>query len=153
MRKGNLVLHSAVLTGALAVALAVSGMVNTASAQGRGGNSIEVETLCFPNGDVTVTVTDETGDNGGPAVVGDVDIACLANVKAGKGKPNQVNFGNTNIPGPAFVGGVIVIQALCDLGNLPAGANEWFATATASGGNLKKSVSDTCEDQFVADPD
>jgi hypothetical protein len=133
----------------------LTGVALTDTADAAGHNvrpSIEVTTVCTPDGGVTVTVTDETNDDGA-AVVGAVDIACQANVKAGRGKPQSVNFGNVNIPGPVFDLGVITIETSCPLGNLPAGANDWKATATASGGNLRKSVSDTCEDQFVADPD
>jgi hypothetical protein len=136
------------LAMAAAVSLFAMGLAAPVTAGGHNVRpSISVETQCFPNGDVTVIVTDETNDDGA-ADVGNVAVDCLASVKAGRGRPDQVSFHDHSIDDP-----ISPIEVTCDLGQLPAGATEWRATATASGGNLRKSVSDTCDEQILADPD
>jgi hypothetical protein len=105
------------------------------------GNVIEV----FDE-NVAVRLTDVSDDNGPTdPQVGLLTVECLAAVKMGREKPAQVNFATILIPDPGFG----VIDATCPLGSLPAGATEWKATATASGGDLRRPVSDTCEEVLV----
>ena len=118
------------IAGVLALLLAVTGLVSAPSADARGPQfSLDVEAFC---GD-PVAVRLE---------VGLLTIECLAAVKSGKGKPDQVNFATIQIPDPGFG----VIDATCPLGSLPPGATEWKATATASDGDVRRPVSDTCEE-------
>jgi hypothetical protein len=93
---------------------------------------------------VAVRLTDVSDDNGpAGADVGLVTIECLAAVKPeGGGKPDQVNFATILIPDPGFG----ITDATCPLGSLPAGATEWKASATASGGTVRRDVSDSCEE-------
>jgi hypothetical protein len=150
--------QSAVVAGI--VALAVTGLVAAPSANARGPQfSLDVEAFCGDptavrldadgnvievfNQNVAVELTDVSDDNG-PAdpQIGNLNVSCTAAVKIGRGKPNQVEFGSIDIPDPGFG----VIDATCPLGSLPVGATEWKATATASGGDLRRPVSDTCEE-------
>jgi hypothetical protein len=92
---------------------------------------------------VAVRLTDVSDDNGPVgAAVGLLTIECTAAVKMGRGKPAQVNFGTISLPDPGFG----VIDATCPLGNLPEGATEWKARATASDGDVRRPVSDSCEE-------
>lgn len=95
------------------------------------------------NENVAVRLTDVSDDNG-PAdpEVGLLTIECTAAVKLGRGKPKQVNFATIELPYPGFG----VIDATCPLGHLPDGATEWKARATASDGNVRRPVSDNCEE-------
>ena len=148
------------VAGVLALLLAVTGLVSAPSADARGPQfSLDVEAFCGDpvavrldedgnvietyNENVAVMLTDVSDDNGpaGPEV-GLLTIECLAAVKSGKGKPDQVNFATIQIPDPGFG----VIDATCPLGSLPPGATEWKATATASDGDVRRPVSDTCEE-------
>jgi hypothetical protein len=150
--------QSAVVAGI--VALAVTGLVAAPSANARGPQfSLDVEAFCGDpqaqefdedgilintfDENVAVRLTDVSDDNG-PAdpQIGLLTIECLAAVKQGRGKPAQVGFASIDIPDPGFG----VIDATCPLGSLPVGATEWKATATASGGDLRRPVSDTCEE-------
>ena len=95
------------------------------------------------NQNVAVRLTDVSDDNGPDgAAVGVVTVNCTAAVKLSRGKSDQVNFGTIELPDPGFG----VIDATCPLGNLPNGATEWKATAAASGGDVRRDVSDTCEE-------
>lgn len=91
---------------------------------------------------VGVVITDMSDDNGpvGP-VVGNLTVTCTAAVKEGRGKPAQVVFATISMDDPGF--GSIPID--CPL-NLPVGATEWKATATVSGGDLRRARSDRCEE-------
>lgn len=92
---------------------------------------------------VAVRLTDDSDDNGPAApVVGLLTVECLAAVKQGRGRPAQVNFATILIPDPGFG----VLDVTCPLGSLPDGATEWKATATASDGDVRRPVSDTCEE-------
>jgi hypothetical protein len=156
----NNVWKTVTVAGVLALLLAVAGLVSAPSADARGPKfSLDVEAFC---GDpvaveydedgnvintfaenVAVRLTDVSDDNG-PAdpQIGLLTVECLAAVKMGRGKPTQVNFVTIEIPDPGFG----VIDATCLLGSLPDGATEWKATATASGGDVRRAVSDTCEE-------
>jgi hypothetical protein len=90
---------------------------------------------------VAVRLTDVSDDNGPEgAIVGNLTIVCTAAVKAGRGKPNDVTFTTISIDDPGFG----VINASCPLDALPDGATEWKATATATGGDVRLDVGDTC---------
>ncbi len=103
-------------------------------------NGIPVNTF---NENVAVRLTDVSDDDGPvDAAVGEVTIECTAAVKMGRGKPAQVNFGTIVLPDPGFG----IIDTTCPLGNLPGGATEWKARATASGGDVRRPVSDNCEE-------
>ena len=95
---------------------------------------------------VAVRLTDVSDDNGPEgAEVGLLRIECLAAVKQGRGKPNQFNFATVDIPDPGFG----VIEANCPLDSLPEGATEWKARATASEGDVRRPVSDNCDEIAV----
>ena len=93
---------------------------------------------------VAVRLTDVSDDNGPEgAAVGLLTIECLAPVKqGGRGKPSQVEFATIEIEDPGFG----IIEASCPLGSLPGGATEWKARATASDGDVRRPVSDNCEE-------
>jgi hypothetical protein len=156
----NYVWKKVAVAGVLALMLAVTGLVCAPSADARGPQfSLDVEAFCGDpvaqefdadgnvietfNENVAVRLTDVSDDNG-PAdpQVGLLTVECLAAVKTGRGKPTQVNFATILIPDPGFG----VIDALCPLGMLPLNATEWKATATVSGGDLRRPLSDTCEE-------
>jgi hypothetical protein len=154
---------SKLLTTACALALAM-GVVRSAHADHRSFPhgpkfSVDVETFCGDpyaveldedgevlntfNENVAVRVTDVSDDNGpADAEVGLLTIKCTAAVKQGRAKPAQVEFATIEIPEPGFG----VIDATCPLGSLPAGATEWKARAEASGGDVRRPVSDNCEE-------
>ena len=148
------------VSGVLALLLTIAWLVSATSADAGGPQfSLDVEAYCGDpnavkldedgnlietfNENVAVVLTDVSDDNG-PAdpQVGLLTVECLAAVKMGRGKPTQVSFATIEIPYPGFG----VIDATCPLGSLPEGATEWKATATASGGDLRRSLSDTCEE-------
>ena len=111
------------------------------------GNPVAVEYDMYDNvlntfeQNVAVRLTDVSDDNGPEgAIVGNLTIVCTAAVKAGRGKPNDVTFTTISIDDPGFG----VINASCTLDALPDGATEWKATATATGGDVRLDVGDTC---------
>jgi len=73
--------------------------------------------------------------------VGLLTIECTAAVKTGRGKPIQVEFATIEIPAPGFG----VIEANCPVGLLATGT-EWKVRATASGEDVTRAVSDSCEE-------
>jgi hypothetical protein len=143
-----------VICQSLVLALGVAGAVHAGPKF-----SLDIEAFCGdPNAEeldmygnvvntfdenVAVRLTDTSDDNG-PAdpQVGDLTIECLTPVKSGRGKPKQETFATILIPDPGFG----VIDATCPLGSLPEGATEWKARATASGGDVRREVSDNCEE-------
>lgn len=133
------------VAGVLALLLAVTGLVSAPRADaGEPQFSLDVEAFCgSPYVNVAVMLTDVSDDNG-PAdpQVGLLTIECLAAVKSGVGRPDQINFATIQIPDPGF--GFIEVE--CPMGSLPPGATEWKATATASDGDVRRPVSDTCEE-------
>ena len=162
------------MTGKVCVMLASALVVAACGSGGGGGDdedgqvvgelkgpqfSLDVETFCgdpvaveydidgIPvntfNQNVAVRLTDVSDDNGPEdAAVGKVTVECTAAVKRGRGKPAQVNFGTIMLPDPD----IGVINATCPLDNLPEGATEWKARATASDGDVRRVVSDNCEE-------
>ena len=95
---------------------------------------------------VAVRLTDVSDDNGPEgAIVGNLTIECTAAVKNGRGKPDDVPFASISIDDPGFG----IIEATCPLGSLPEGATEWKASATASGGDVRRVVMDTCDEIAV----
>ena len=148
------------VSGVLALLLTAAGLVSAPSADAKGPQfSLDVEAFCgdpnaqrldedgnviedFPM-NVAVVLTDVSDDNG-PADprVDDLTVDCLAAVKKGRGKPTQEVFWTHQIENPEF--GLHNFD--CPLDLLPEGATEWKATATASGGDLRRSLSDTCEE-------
>ncbi len=165
------------MTGKVSVMLASVLLVAACGSGGGGGDdddvqvaaeskgpqfSLDVETFCgdpvaveydidgIPvntfNQNVAVRLTDVSDDNGPEdATVGEVTVNCMAAVKQGRGKPDQVIFETITLPDPGFG----VIDATCSFGNLPEGATEWKATATVSGGDVRRVVSDNCEEIAV----
>ena len=175
----KLVKSSKLLTAAFALSLAmgVGGSAfaeHKGTAHGQGGNgprfSVDVEAFCgepamvpiydefgdiigYEEGlgqdgeNVAVRLTNVSDDNGPEgAEVGLLTIECLAAVKqGGRGKPSQIGFADIEIPLPGFG----IVEATCPLGALPAGATEWKARVTASEGDVRREVSDTCEEVAV----
>ena len=92
---------------------------------------------------VAIRLTDASDDDG-PAYdgVGLLTIECTGAVKTGRGKPSQVNFSTQLLDDPGFG----VIETSCPLTQLPKGATEWKVRATASGGDVRRAVSDSCEE-------
>jgi hypothetical protein len=141
-----------------AVALA-AGVVGVANAKGP-KLSVDVEAFCgypyasYPEiqedgsvamfeveGNVAIRMTDVSTGPAPNKVVGSLDVVCLAAVKEGRGKPDQVEFDSGDLP-PEFG-----VQAFtCNLGLLPEGAYEWKAMVTASGGDLTRDRIDLCEE-------
>lgn len=165
------------MTGRVCVMLASALVVAACGSGGGGGDddvqvageskgpqfSLDVETFCgdpvaveydidgIPvntfNQNVAVRLTDVSDDNG-PAdpEVGLLTIECTAAVKQPRGKkPDQVVFETITLPDPSFG----VIDATCSFGNLPDGATEWKVSAIASGGDVRRDVSDNCEEVAV----
>jgi hypothetical protein len=161
----NYVWKTMAVAGVLALLLAVTGLVSAPSADAREGRgrgpqfSLDVEAFCGDpvavrldeygnvietfDENVAVVLTDVSDDDG-PAdpQIDLLTVECLAAVKEGRGRPNQVSFATIEIPDPGFG----VIDVTCPLGSLPNGATEWKARAVASGGDLRRDVSDNCEE-------
>lgn len=153
---------TALFASSAVVVAAAMALSSTADARGHGTGpqfSLDIEAFCGDpvaveldedgnviqmfDENVAVRLTDVSDDNGPvDPQVELLTIECLAAVKMGRGKPAQVNFATILIPAPGFG----VIDATCPLGSLPADADEWKARATASGGDLRRTVSDTCEE-------
>lgn len=147
-------------TLAACAALLGAGVVISSGADAKGPPgpqfSIEVQASCgdpvaldpltlmsFGEYNVAVLLDDVSDDNGPVgAYIGYLEVACTAAVKEGRGKPNDVEFVTINVPDSGFG----LIEVSCPVGQLPAGATEWKATATASGADVKRSKSDTCEE-------
>jgi hypothetical protein len=107
----------------------------------------DIEGINTFNNNVAVRLTDVSDDNG-PAdpEVGLLTIECTAAVKQPGGKkPDDRLFATIELPDPGFG----LIDAICPLGSLPEGATEWKATATASGGDVRRDVFDICEEIAV----
>ena len=135
---------------------------------GNNGNgpqfSLDIETFCgVPNAmeidmygnvvnifndEVAVRLTDVSDDNGpADAEVGLLEVECIAAVKTGRGKPSQQSFSTQSIWYPDLgVSGQLVFDTSCPLDLLPEGATEWKVRATASGGDVRREVSDSCEE-------
>jgi hypothetical protein len=132
------------MLGAAILATAVVGVANAKGPK----LSVDVEAFCSPSvaypgdeGVVTVQLTDTSTGPAPSQEVGSLDVVCLAAVKEGRGRPDQVEFDSGKL-WPELG----VQAATCGLDLLPEGAHAWKAMVTASGGDLTRDRIDLCEE-------